>query len=200
MRDEPPNLAPTPANASERTLQAVGARRATPGAPSPTELVKRLRATNTADGPFVALFDARAIAGERHLLSAWAHLGRARSRQESRLRDRSAEFALYVAGDDQLPRALGKVGVGPSTEQFVVVVERPREVAPTLAEFGLMLDAAAYPRATSPATLAQLGFAPEEFANLPPTAYEGLVLERVAFVDLSAAHGSNPPARSAKKA
>ncbi|MHB8352356.1 MAG: KEOPS complex subunit Cgi121 [Thermoplasmata archaeon] len=121
-----------------RTLQAVGARRRTEGVPDAAELVRRLRRLNDGTEPFVALFEARAIAGERHLLSAWAHLGRARSRDEVRLRDRSAEFALYVAGDDQLPRALARVGVGPTTEEFVLVAERPREISATLEAFGLL--------------------------------------------------------------
>jgi tRNA threonylcarbamoyladenosine modification (KEOPS) complex Cgi121 subunit len=183
-------------SAGDRTLQALGARRARPGEPPTAELVRRLRGANTPDGPFVALFDARAIAGERHLLSAWAHLGRARSREEARLRDRSAEFALFVAGDDQLPRALSKVGIGPTTEEFVLVVERPRPTDEALALFGLVPDPTVYPRPPDGATLERLGIAPEERAGLPDSAWEGLVLERVAFVDLSAGHGgSGAPAR-----
>ncbi len=201
MSGERPTPPAAPARPAERTLQAVGARRARPGEPTAAELVKRLRAANTADGPFVALFDARAIASERHLLSAWAHLGRARSREETRLRDRSAEFALFVAGDDQLPRALAKVGVGPATESFVLVVERPRSVESTLTEFGLVADPEAYPRGARAETLEQLGVARAEFATVPESAYEGLILERVAFVDLGAPHGGgHPPGRSTKKA
>lgn len=199
MPDVPPNLAPQPPKPGERTLQATGARRAVAGEPAAADLVKRLRALNTPEGPFVALFDARSIAGERHLLSAWAHLGRSRSRNEARLRDRSAEFALYVAGDDQLPRALEKVGVGPSTERFVLVVERPRNVDETLAHFGLTADTSAYPVAATPESLGRLGITPEEYTGLGTGSYEALVLERVAFVDLSASHGA-PPARASKKA
>jgi tRNA threonylcarbamoyladenosine modification (KEOPS) complex Cgi121 subunit len=189
--------APVPSS-EERTVQALGARRKKTGTPSATELITRLRGLNSASPAFVALFDAQAIAGERHLLSAWAHLGRARARQEYRLRDRSAEFALYVAGDDQLPRALSKVGIGPTTEQFVVVVERPRTTAEILEAFGLVEDRSVYPRPPEASTLERLGIGPEERAAVDPGAWEGLVLERVAFVDLAPARAH--PTETAKKA
>jgi tRNA threonylcarbamoyladenosine modification (KEOPS) complex Cgi121 subunit len=137
----------------------------------------------------VALFDARSIGGERHLLSAWAHLGRARSRGESRLRVRGAEFALWVAGDDQLPRALQKVGFADGTEGFVLVAERPREIAPLLETFGLVADESVYPKMTDAQTLERLGISAEERGAVPTSAWEGLVLERVALLELSAAHG-----------
>ena len=120
----------------ERTLRAVGARRPSAGTPATAAIVRTLRELAKESPALVAVFDARAIAGERHLLSAWAHLGRARGRGEVRLRERGAEFALYVAGDDQLPRALAKVGVSDTTEQFVVVVEKPQDPIAVRARFG----------------------------------------------------------------
>jgi tRNA threonylcarbamoyladenosine modification (KEOPS) complex Cgi121 subunit len=176
----------------ERTLRAVGARRRSPGVPATGTIVATLRVLAHEGESLVALFDADAIAGERHLLSAWAHLGRARSRGEPRLRDRGAEFALYVAGDDQLPRALGKVGVSNGTEQFVLVAEKPREIDGLLGRFELVVDPSAFPRSPSAATLDRLGIGPEERAAVPPSAWEGLVLERVALVDLTAPAGRGP--------
>ena len=178
-------MPPLPAEGG-RTLQAVGARRASPGTPPLGELVQRLRAAATGEG-FVALFDAGAIAGERHLLSAWAHLGRSRGRGESRLRDRGAEFALWVAGDDQLPRALAKVGITAATERFVLVAERPRDAATLLATFGLVADPGAYPRPPDAAMLERMGIGPAEREAVPSSGWEGLVLERVALLDLTSA-------------
>ena len=184
-------MAPIPPS-DGRTLQAVGARRRVAGAPTSRELVERLRAESGRAATLVALFDARSIAGERHLLSAWAHLGRARSRGESRLRVRGAEFALWVAGDDQLPRALQKVGFTDASESFVLVAERPRELPALLESFGLAEDATAYPRPPDAHVLEQLGISKEERDAVPPSAWEGLVLERVALLELSAAHGGAP--------
>ena len=180
----------------DRALRALGARRAAPPAPTPAELVGRLREVARESEALVAVLDAAAVAGERHLLSAWAHLGRSRSRGAARLRDRSAEFVLYVAGDDQLPRALAKVGVGPTTERFVVVAERPLEPSALLPRFGFVADPSAYPRAADAALLDRLGIDASDRATLPASSWEGLVLERVALVDLQAA--APKPATTAK--
>ena len=175
--------------AEERTLRAIGARRRVAGAPKVGEVVQRLRALAQDSEALVALFDARAIAGERHLYSAWAHLGRARGRGETRLRDRGAELALYVAGDDQLPRALEKVGVSDGADELVLVAERPREPADLLGTFGLDADPSVYPRAPTTGTLERLGIGAAERAAVPESAWEGLVLERVALIELSAPAG-----------
>ncbi|MCI4352460.1 MAG: hypothetical protein L3K14_03625 [Thermoplasmata archaeon] len=176
-----------------RTLQAIGARRPAGKSPSRLELVQTLRRLAAEGGGIVALFDARAIAGERHLLSAWAHMGRTRARGETRLRDRGAELALYVAGDDQLPRALSKVGVAEDSVEFVLLAERPREPETLLETFGLVRDDSVYPRPPSEATLERLGVNEAERNAVPRSAWEGLVLERVAMLELSSAHASADP-------
>jgi len=180
----------------ERVLRAIGARRRAPGRPTVPEIVRTLRELAQPDAALVALFDADAIAGERHLLSAWAHLGRSRARGETRLRDRAAELALYVAGDDQLPRALAKVGASEATERFVLVAERPLEPAALLDRFGLDADPTAYPRPVTEALLDRLGIPAAERSVVPAALWEGLVLEQVALVDLTApaAHGTTPKA------
>ncbi|HTS33574.1 MAG TPA: KEOPS complex subunit Cgi121 [Thermoplasmata archaeon] len=180
---------------SERTLQAAGARRPAPGSPTTGELVKLLRTVSQETPSLAAVFDARSIAGERHLLSAWAHLGRSRGRGEPRLRDRGAEYALYVAGDDQLPRALAKVGVSDSTTEMVVVTERPLEPAQLIERLRLEPSPASYPRPADEETLERLGVAALERASVPRAAWEGLVLERVALVDLTAPAGHGTTAK-----
>ena len=177
-------MATSPAG-SPRGLQVTGVRRPRPGTPSTRQLIERLREQATASESLVALFDAQAIAGERHLLSAWAHLGRSRRGGTSRLRDRGAELALYVAGEDQLPRALAKVGIADATERFVLVVERPLVLEEIRARFGLEEDPSAYPRPPDEGTLDRLGIGAPERSVVPRSAWEGLVLERVALIDLA---------------
>ncbi len=143
----------------------------------------------------MGLFDARGIGGERHLLSAWAHLGRSRSRGDARLRERGAEFALYVAGEDQLPRALARIGVSDTTEQFVVVAERPIDTADLVRRFALAPDPGAYPRPVDASLLDRLGITEIERAAVPSEAWEGLVLERVALVDLTTPSGHGTTAK-----
>jgi len=170
-----------------RGLWALGARRARPGVPDTPGIVRLLRESAQGNEALVALLDAAGVAGERHLLSAWAHLGRARARGEVRLRDRGAEFLLFVSGDDQLPRALAKVGVGAQTEEFVLVGERPREPAATLLAFGLVEDPSVYPRPPTVGVLDRLGITAEDRSALQESSWEGLVLERVAMLEMSAA-------------
>ena len=188
-------MAPLP-SPEKRPLVALGARRPSPGTPTTKELIVSLRRLGAEAPELLALFDAAAIAGDRHLLSAWAHLGRSRARGESRLRDRNAEFALFVAGDDQLPRALAKVGFNDATDQFVVVAEKPREVAPIVGALGLVEDPTAYPRPVDAALLDRLGIGASDRQVVPPEGWEGLVLERVALLELSAAHA---PSKSTAK-
>ena len=178
-------MAPLPPP-EERPLRAAGGMRRRAEVPTTPTIIRTLRELAQESPALVALFDARSIAGERHLLSAWAHLGRARGRGEPRLRDRGAEFALYVAGDDQLPRALAKVGVSDRTEQFVLVAERPQDPSALLERFELAPDPAAYPRPADAVTLDRLGIDPAERSAVPASAWEGLVLERVALLELSA--------------
>ena len=173
----------------ERALRAIGARRRTPGVPDRAALVRTLRSLAQESPTLVAVFDARAVGGERHLLSAWAHLGRARARGETRLRDRGAELALYLAGDDQLPRALEKVGVSEGTEQVVVVAERPADPRELLSRFELDEDPSAYPRTVDETTLDRLGITAEERSAVPRDRWEALILERVALLELSAPAG-----------
>ncbi|HEV8049184.1 MAG TPA: KEOPS complex subunit Cgi121 [Thermoplasmata archaeon] len=177
-----------------RTLWIVGAARAAAGHPTRSGLIEKLRALGKAGPELVAVFDARSIASERHLLSAWAHLGRSRARGEERLRDRSAELALFVAGDDQLPRALQKVGFQSDSEAFVVVGERPRVPSEVLASLGLREEPSAYPRALTAETLDRLGITADDRQVVPESAWEGLVLERVAMLELTAGHSAGRPA------
>lgn len=188
-------MAPLPPVA-ERTVLAVGARRSEPGRPTPADVVRSLRELAASSGALVALVDADAVAGERHVLSAWAHLGRSRARGGARLRDRGAEFVLYLAGDDQLPRALAKVGVTESTERFVLVTEKPHDPLELLPRFGLVPEPSAFPRPPTPELLERLGVTATEREAVPSSAWEGLVLERVALVDLSLAPGREPGART----
>ncbi len=179
-------MSPVASVRESRTLQALGVRPERPGTIDPSTYIRTLRRLATEGDGLVGLFDARAIASERHLLSAWAHMGRARARGEQRLRDRGAELALYVAGDDQLPRALAKVGLGADSHELVLVYERPRSGATLLAELGLVRDESVYPRPMQESVLDRLGISEIERRTVPSTAWEGLVLERVALLELTA--------------
>jgi KEOPS complex subunit Cgi121 len=74
----------------------------------------------------VQAFDARLVAGERHLRSAVDHANRSMARGENVARDRAVEILLYAAGRRQIDQALA-LGVDAGTTPAVVVVDGERE-------------------------------------------------------------------------
>jgi len=77
----------------------------------------------------------------------------------------------------------------------VVVAERPLDPSELVVRFGLMPDPTAYPRPVDAAMLERLGVTEVERATVPPSAWEGLVLERVALVDLTTPSGHGTTAK-----
>ena len=65
-----------------------------------------------------------------------------------------------------------------------------------LARFDLDPDPSAYPRVADATTLERLGISTEERAGVPESAWEGLVLERVALVELAAPARHAPPTKA----
>jgi len=90
------------------------------------------------------------------------------------------------------PRALARVGVSDTTDQFVLVTERPRPVPPLLEALRLTEDPSAYPRSVTAEQLERLGVGAVERTVVPQAGWEGLVLERVALLDLEAPKHSEP--------
>ncbi|MGI0068035.1 MAG: hypothetical protein ACREB9_06435, partial [Thermoplasmata archaeon] len=61
-----------------------------------------------------------------------------------------------------------------------------------LTALGLLADTTAFPREPNEETLERLGISAAERATVPRSAWEGLVLERVALVDLAPAGTASP--------
>jgi hypothetical protein len=75
------------------------------------------------------------------------------------------------------------------------VAERPHEPAVLLERFELTADPSAYPRPVDAEVLERLGIEAAERSAVPPSGWEGLVLERVALLDLSAPAAHTSPAK-----
>jgi hypothetical protein len=82
-------------------------------------------------------------------------------------------------------------------EEFCLRQEADLEVDPAelVGRFGLAPDPTAYPRPVDAALLERLGITETERAAVPPSAWEGLVLERVALVDLTTPSGHGTTAK-----
>ncbi|WP_458207390.1 KEOPS complex subunit Cgi121 [Haladaptatus sp. NG-SE-30] len=70
----------------------------------------------------VQAFDARYVAGRKHLESAVEHANRAFDREENVARDRAVEILLYAAGRRQINQAL-EMGVSEGEQPVVVVID-----------------------------------------------------------------------------
>ncbi len=84
-----------------------------------------------AHGVTIQAFDARYVAGRRHLQRAVELADRATERGENVARDRAVEILLYAAGRRQIDRAL-EMGVAEGETRAVVVVDGEGDEAGTL--------------------------------------------------------------------
>ncbi|UWG46382.1 KEOPS complex subunit [Halanaeroarchaeum sp. HSR-CO] len=77
-------------------------------------------------GTAVQAFDARYVAGRRHLETAVEHANRSMERGENVADDRAVEILCYAAGRRQIEQAL-EMGLEPGTSSVLVVVDGPDE-------------------------------------------------------------------------
>lgn len=149
------------------------------------EVMERERASHPT--AFAQVFDAAAVAGKVHLESAVARAARARARGRPRLSDAGAEVALFLAGTDQLPEALRRVGVGPDSRSVVLLLSPPRAAAELVSRLGMREDGSVYPRPATRATLLRLGLDAADLDSVGPERWEALAVEGGARVELSRA-------------
>lgn len=179
-------------------FRAEGGRRPSGDARAPRDLVAILQTERKAlSSGWLQILDAEAVAGWRHLASAYDHADRARRQGRAHFDDPGAELTLYAAGTDQWDVAVGRVGLSTTTTEVVLVASPPRDLGPIWQRLGLLPDPRVFPRAPTPRTLERLGYLPEEQGAIAPERWELLALEAVAQVDLPRA---TPSARRAGSA
>jgi len=130
------------------------------------------------------MFDARAVAGQRHVASAFLHAKRALDEGRARLKDLGASMALYLAGIDQLERALKRVGLSDDTRRFVIVVSPARELDTVLDALHLSRTPEMFTPGPTEDTMERLGIEKSLLSAVPREEWELLALENVALVDL----------------
>ena len=151
--------------------------------------VEELGAIGERHGVTIQAFDARYVAGRRHLDRAVTLADRAIERGENVAHDRAVEILLYAAGRRQIDRAL-EMGVSPGETDAVVLVDGPgdeqRAVEALEREFGdLECVPANESLSTGDAdTLAAFFGVTDEERNVTDASLEALVCERVALLDV----------------
>jgi KEOPS complex subunit Cgi121 len=135
-------------------------------------------------------FDAAAIYGEAHLISAVQHAVRSVSRDAATCNDLSMEILLYASGCRQIRDALDRVGIRDAPIILVAVGStgmagsdgRANDIQKFIDEHSLTVDERVV--VGSSETIDRFFITREEREAIDSSMYEDLILEQVAMVDL----------------
>jgi KEOPS complex subunit Cgi121 len=141
----------------------------------------------------IQAFDAAAIYGKDHLISATTHAQRAFEQGTNATNSLTLEILLYAAGERQIQKAITKMGVkkGKQTIAFVLVDPLKRKadkktydavVHKLLRIFHLSCDDKVLEGNRD--TLKRFGITDQELHTIPESKYSDLILEKVALVDV----------------
>lgn len=140
----------------------------------------------------IQAFDAQAIYGKTHLLSALNHARRAMDRKTNTTNTLAMEILLYASGERQLKLAIPKVGVkqGKGTTALVILdtgrkkatVAFHKLIDALLQQFSLKRDDIVLEGNIH--TLKIFGISADELQTVTKAKYGDLILEKVAMVDI----------------
>jgi KEOPS complex subunit Cgi121 len=141
----------------------------------------------------IQAFDASAIYGRNHLISATTHAQRAFEQGSNSTNSLALEILLYAAGERQIQKAIKKMGVGKGKQWIVFLftndvtkkTNKPIKKAVIkkfLETFHLTLDDKVLEGDKD--TLKRFGITEQELSTIPENYYGDLILEKVALVDV----------------
>jgi len=145
------------------------------------EFVAALDDASTTDTA-VQAFDARFVAGRRHLESAVEHANRSMERGQNVADDRAVEILCYAAGRRQIDQAL-EMGVGQGTSPILVVVDGPAEDRVATRVTAVVAPQEAFGHA-DPERIAALFDVTAAEREATDASLQTLVCERVALLDV----------------
>ncbi|ELY64318.1 KEOPS complex subunit Cgi121 [Natronococcus jeotgali] len=136
-------------------------------------------------GTTLQAFDARYVAGPRHLERALELADRSIARGENVARDRAVEILLYAAGRRQIDRAL-EMGVGESRNRAVVLADGGDETAALedIRELEAFVDWEPTLEAPDEETLQTFFEIPDRERAATDASLGALVRERVALLEV----------------
>lgn len=130
-----------------------------------------------------AAMDADMVCGADHLRSAAFHAVRAFDRGTNACTTLAVETVLYASGERQISKGVKKMGLRPGSRRVALVLFDVPDADAVLTALGLERDDSVLD--AHPDKARRLGITDEEMAAVPPERYVDLVLERVAFVDIT---------------
>ena len=135
------------------------------------------------------VFNADFIYGKNHLLSAVNHAKRAFVQKTNSLNSLALELLLYVAGEHQIQKAIKKIGINKSTNNFafVLISEEKSEIwiniiKDIISKLKLSRDDKVLEGNID--TLKRFGISEYELETVYKDKYNDLILEKVALVDI----------------
>ena len=143
--------------------------------------VSWLDAVGEEHGAAVQAFDARYVAGERHLSAAVERANRAFERDDAIARDRGVEMLLYAAGRRQIASAL-EMGLSAGDGPVVVVVDGGDEAGAVAAVRERIDPADVLGTARDEARIREFFGVTEAELAATGAGLEALVVERVALL------------------
>lgn len=143
--------------------------------------VAELDAASTAETA-VQAFDARYVAGRRHLERAVELANRSMQRGENVATDRAVEILCYAAGRRQIDQAL-EMGLEPGTTPVIVVLDGPDEER-VAARIGDLLGPATTRDRTDPERVAGFFDITDREMAASDASLQDLVCERCALLDV----------------
>ena len=133
----------------------------------------------------IQAFDADAIYGEKHLISAVEHATRAIKRKTNTTNSLEMEILLYASGERQLKLAIPKMGVkeGNVNVAFTIIDKTSeKSIGEMLKMLSLVRDDKTLEG--SKVTLKKFGITEDEMKTVREAKYGDLILEKVAMVDI----------------
>lgn len=141
----------------------------------------------------IQVFDAAAICGKDHLISATTHAQRAFKQGTNATNSLALEILLYAAGERQIQKAIQRIGVKKGKQEIAFVLTNDKilktnnriektVVKKLLRTFHLISDETVLNGDRT--TLKRFGFTEKEISTVPESNYGDLILEKIALVDV----------------
>jgi KEOPS complex subunit Cgi121 len=141
----------------------------------------------------IQAFNASAVYGKDHLISATTHAQRAFEQGTNTTNSLALEILLYAAGERQIQKAIKKIGVKKGKQQIAFILTDDmtqntnrnideRVIKKILRTFRLTSDEKALEGNRN--TLKRFGITDQELFTMPESRYGDLILEKVALVDV----------------
>jgi KEOPS complex subunit Cgi121 len=155
--------------------------------------VEQLLLFSQKENLIIQVFDATAVYGKDHLISATTHAQRAFEQGRNATNSLALEILLYAAGERQIHKAIRKIGVKKGEQQiaFVLVNDTKQNtkthikktvITKLLQTFDLSSNENVLKGNKD--TLKRFGISAKEISTVPESHYEDLILEKVALVDV----------------